>query len=399
LKTPEDKSVVLVCAHKIWNVPPLLNVPKVLADQGWDATVIGYQADDLPEEESLAKSARIRRLRMRSRALPSATLRKAFATLEFLAAAARQVRHLKPSVLICVNEPASILLRWADGVPLKVAWPLEFPEFEMFGSAERLLWQYSSASWPRADFLVAPTAARLALSCGLQPELLERRSFVVHNAPLDGGSLPAATSPKALEATSWIRNEQRAGRACLVHAGAIGNRYGINRLIEAVGDVAGVSLLILGKKHALSESEVTQALRDCQDPTRVKWIDEIPYAELPAVLSQAEAGFVHYIGDTINTRFSAPGKIYEYLRAGMVIVTDNDCCISSELAAAGVGFFFSRPASREGIASAVAKLAAARSELPEMRARARRMFAEEFNLQRQMASLLEAMNQQHSKAL
>jgi glycosyltransferase involved in cell wall biosynthesis len=190
-----------------------------------------------------------------------------------------------------------------------------------------------------------------------------------------------------------MNEEQSAGRVCLVQAGAVGDRYGVNRLIEAVADTTGISLLILGKKHDLAEREVARALRDANDASRVKWIDEVSYRELAAVLARSDAGFVHYVGDTINTRFSAPGKIYEYLRAGMAIVTDDDCCIKSELAAGGVGFFFHRPGTRAGIGQALQRLSASRNKLKEIKQAAQRMFAEEFNLERQMAPLLEAMEQ------
>jgi glycosyltransferase involved in cell wall biosynthesis len=391
-----SREVVIACAHSIWNVPPLINAPKVLSQRGWKTTIIGYHSDALPVEEQLADNARVHRLRLTSRKIPIAHLRQPLAVAEFLIKARRLARSIAPSVLVCTNEPASLLLRDRGLGRLKIAWALEFPEFEMMGALERLLVRRSAASWPRADFFVAPTQTRLALSYGLEPELLNRRGFVVHNAPLAAEVPEAASSQQALAALNWLRKERDKKQITLVYAGAVGNRYGINRLIEAVADERSVSLLILGKRHALSEKEVGDAVSGVGGNTRIKWIDEVGYGELAAVLSGADAGFVHYVGDTINTRFSAPGKIYEYLRSGLAIVTDKDCCIANELAAQEVGFFFERPVSRASIAVALRRLVASHSRIRQTRINAKDMFAGEFNLEAQMDGLLEAMTS-HAK--
>lgn len=385
------RKVVIACAHPIWNVPPLINAPKVLSQCGWNTTVIGYHSDDLPVEERLAENSFVRRLHLSSRKIPLAPLRKSLAVAEYLIKARRLVRSISPSVLICINEPASLLLRGRGLCRLKIAWALEFPEFEMMRGPERVLLRRSAASWPRADFFVAPTHTRLALSYGLEPELLNRRGFVVHNAPLAAEIPGPASSEQALAALSWLEKERDNQQTTLVYAGAVGNRYGIDRVIEAAADVPSVSLLILGKRHALSEKEVGDAVSRVGGNTRIKWIDEVGYRELAAVLSGADAGFVHYVGDTINTRFSAPGKIYEYLRSGLAIVTDRDCCIANELAAQKVGFFFERPANRANIAAALRELVASRGRIQQTRHKAKEMFAGEFNLETQMDGLLKAM--------
>ena len=382
---------MIACAHPIWNVPPLINAPKVLSQRGWKTTVIGYHADNLPIEEQLADNARVRRLQLSSRKIPIAHFRKSFAVVEYLIKARKLARSIAPSVFICINEPACLLLRAGGLGRLKIAWALEFPEFEMMRGPERMLLRRSAASWPRADFFVAPTPTRLALSYGLEPELLNRRGFVVHNAPLAAEIPEPASSEQALAALSWLKKERDKQQTTLVYAGAVGNRYGIDRVIEAVAEVPSVSLLILGKRHTLSEQEVCDAVSRVGGNTRVKWIDEVGYRELAAVLSGADAGFVHYVGDTINTRFSAPGKIYEYLRSGLAIVTDQDCCIANELAAQEMGFFFERPANRANISAALRDLVDSRGRIQQTRRKAKDMFAGEFNLETQMDGLLKAM--------
>jgi glycosyltransferase involved in cell wall biosynthesis len=154
-----------------------------------------------------------------------------------------------------------------------------------------------------------------------------------------------------------------------------------------------VSLLLLGQKHELAEREVSDALRRVGGCNRISWFDEISYHELPAVLAGADAGFVHYVGDTINTRFAAPGKLYEYLRSGLVIVTDDECCIKQELSSRDAGVFFTRPGSHQSIAAALHRLSATRDQLPAAKASARALFEEKFNLQNQMDHLIKSISE------
>lgn len=384
-------TIAVVCAHKIWNVPPLINAPKVFSLQKWRTIVIGFADSDLPPREMLADGAHIQRLTLRTRAIPFAVIRKVAATVEFLLRARAEVKRVKPDILIAVNEPASLLLRLCGTVSLKIAWPLEYPEFESHALPERIIHRISSGSWAKADWLIAPTMFRLALSIGLVPAILNRRCFVVHNAPMLTEKSEATSSAKAFEAIEWIKAQRGVGRLSVLYAGAVGNRYGINRLIEAISDSPDVSLLILGAKHDLAEMEVNQALVDSNAHSAIKWIDEIPYRELASVIRFADAGFVHYIGDTVNTRFSAPGKLYEYLRAGLAIITDSECCIAGELKAAKVGFFFDRPATCASIRLALNELVADRRRLDKIRSASVELYEEQFCLEHQLRPILTAI--------
>ena len=186
------------------------------------------------------------------------------------------------------------------------------------------------------------------------------------------------------------------GRLRIVYSGAVGNRYAIDRLIQAVHANPQACLLILGKKHALSEQEVEAALARCPLGVRFLWVDEIPYAEMQEILPHADVGFAHYLGDTLNTRFSAPGKLYEYLRAGLTLLSDDECCLRAEARSADCGAFFPTPGTVNGISLSIAELCRRSAELPEMKQRSRVLFDAHFSLEQQMQPLFACLHERLS---
>ena len=70
---------LLVCVHRISNVPPLYNVARVLGAAGFETFVVGYQAEDRRKVERVGRNARIIRLNLKSRMLSFSPLRKAAA--------------------------------------------------------------------------------------------------------------------------------------------------------------------------------------------------------------------------------------------------------------------------------------------------------------------------------
>ena len=144
--TQRKPLALVVCAHPFWNVPPLFNVAHELARAGYRVIEIGYQGADRPPHERLSLSVQIFRLTLRSRSLRIGPLRKLLATIEFLAKSRRLITRLRPSLLITFNEPASILMGTGlRGIPVKTAWVLEYPEFELASLPTRLMLKLSAA--------------------------------------------------------------------------------------------------------------------------------------------------------------------------------------------------------------------------------------------------------------
>lgn len=381
---------LIVAVHPIWNVPPFVNAARELAANGYRVLVIGYQAEERPNRERLTDDAWIFRIGISSRRIGWAPLRKLLALFEFLTRARSIVRRLRPDVLITFNDPACILQKLTPDHPKlqRINWLLEYPELERLGLAERTIFRFSASCWKKAEVIVVPTRERLALHLALRPDCGDRKTLVIQNAPLDHPVPRTRPSERTREALTWL-SKSDVSAIQIIYSGAIGNRYGADSLIRAVGSFPhGVRLLILGKKHPLSEKEVQEALNECAFPENIGWVDEIPYVELPQVLQACDVGFATYRGDTLNTRFSAPGKLYEYLKCGLTILSDEHCCIYAEVTAAGCGLFFPKPVTDEGIRAALAQLLDQQPQLPRMKAAARRLFENRLCMEQQIKPLL-----------
>jgi glycosyltransferase involved in cell wall biosynthesis len=381
---------LLIAAHPIWNVPPFVNAAKELARKGYRVIVTGYQSNDLPHQERLAHGAWIFRIPLTSRRVKWDWLRKFLAVFEFLARSASVARRLQPDVLITFNDPACILQRLTRGRKglKRVSWLLEYPELERMDLYQRVLFHFSASCWRRAEVIVVPTKERLALHLALRPECAEKTTLVVQNAPLNEPAVAANPSARTQEALAYLK-DCAPDTIRIIYSGAIGDRYGADSLIRAAGSFPeGIRLLLLGKKHPLAEEEVGRAIKQTAFPENITWIDEIPYRELPQVLQTCDVGFATYRGDTLNTRFSAPGKLYEYLKCGLLILSDEHCCIYADATAAGCGVFFPKPVDDDGIRAALAELLASRGEIARRKAAARRLFETRLSMEQQIKPLL-----------
>jgi glycosyltransferase involved in cell wall biosynthesis len=371
----------------------LLNVAAELGEAGRRTLVVGYWRDGLPRIERIGPNARVIRLVLVSRRIPFGILRRIFATIELIWRASRIVTRSKPRCVIAFNDPAVALLSILRVDTRKVAWLLEYPDYTDLGIFEKMLMSMSFRCWEMADIFVTPTIQRLALHYSKRPALMHKSGIVVHNAPSRRLSSSGPETSEFREAKTWIKNAKSQDLLVMVHAGAIGKRYGIDTAIQAVAAVPRVALLILGADHPVAEADIAEALRSCGGCDRVHWVKGVPYRNLNDILRLCDAGYVYYVGDSINRRFSAPGKIYEYLRAGLIVVTDFDACIAGELAVADCAMFFTRPASATRVADALRKLLDRSEEIPAMRQRAEKLFAEVLCVEHQIPNLLRLVEQ------
>jgi hypothetical protein len=117
------------------------------------------------------------------------------------------------------------------------------------------------------------------------------------------------------------------------------------------------------------------------------WVDAIDYSEMSHILPMFDVGYVTYIGDTLNTFFPAPGKAYEYLKAGLILLTDRDITIFDDLSCYGCAIFFDKPVAQNDLSKSLASVATKPETIAAMKTNARRLFTEKYSFEKQLEPL------------
>lgn len=391
-KASESRTVFSFIASPVVTAPRPVNSAIHFARSGYRVVLIGYRNDNQKKRELLPGGAVIFRVDLRSRKIGLAYLRRIVAVVEFIGITVHILRKKRPAFAVFFNEVAAIALRFLNRTPevRKIAWILEFPESYTQSIGEKLIHRLAVRSWSFADALVFPTPLRMAMSFVMEPALIHSKVFVIHNAPLLANfehQQVATLSPATMEALEFISQCRQRNRMIIIYAGAVGNRYGWDFLIRGVGNCdSAVSLLILGQIHDLGIREYEEASQVVRNKDEIKWVGAVPYAELQGVMEQGDIGFVHYLGDNLNTYFSSPGKLYEYLKAGLAIMTDNMSCVQEYLERYEAGLYFSRPLDDAGMLKLLNGLD--RQMLRVRKENARRLFEEKLSFERQMVDLI-----------
>jgi len=96
---------------------------------------------------------------------------------------------------------------------------------------------------------------------------------------------------------------------------------GGEELIEAVRQTDRVSLFIVGSGDVLGK---LKAGVNYSDPAqRVRFINKVPWEEMMRFTKMADAGISLDKNTSLNYRFSLPNKLFDYLSAGLPVITGN----------------------------------------------------------------------------
>lgn len=391
--------MVIFCMHPIKNLPRPINSAAFFGKEGYQVLVVGYHDTGLSKFEKLGKNAWLIRLPLSSRKIRLSFIRYLFSLCEYLIKCIKIYRRISPGVVITFNEIASILhavfLKSQREVK-RVAWLLEFPENVERNVGKWAMFKISAYSWKFADIVVAPTKERLAMASVLQPQLISKRLFVVQNSSLSADDIHIVRkSSKGFEEVKSFLNEPEVTDSVkIIYAGAIGNRYGLAEIVQAVGKFSGkISLLILGKKHDLALREYNEALKTVSNKSAICWVDSVDYREMSKILSLFDVGFVTYTGDTLNTYFAAPGKAYEYLKAGLILLTDSSLTIYDDLLANDCGIFFHRPIESGKIETQLNVLLEKKISLNRMKQNAKDLYLTRYSFEQQIGPLALELSQ------
>jgi glycosyltransferase involved in cell wall biosynthesis len=111
---------------------------------------------------------------------------------------------------------------------------------------------------------------------------------------------------------------------------------------------------------------------------RVIFLPPVPSEELPGVTVDADMGFILFRNTCLNHYYSLPNKLYEYMMAGVPIISSNFPELSRVLGEAENGITVN-PDSPEAIAAAVDMLAGDHASRSTMGVNGRAAALERYN--------------------
>jgi glycosyltransferase involved in cell wall biosynthesis len=168
----------------------------------------------------------------------------------------------------------------------------------------------------------------------------------------------------------------------------------VRAIYQAAGDHPGRPVRdLLAAADAAPGVEITVRVVDLDRAAfaaeaggRVRVVDPVPVAELVTGLAGYDVGVVINRPVTPNDELAVPGKIFEYMMAGMAVVAPRLGGMAELIEGEEIGLTF-EAGDPGDLGRALAELAADPERLTAMRVRARTLAVERFNSAAQVASL------------
>jgi len=105
----------------------------------------------------------------------------------------------------------------------------------------------------------------------------------------------------------------------ILQGGGINIDKGAEELIEAVRLTENVSLMIAGSGDVLPELKSMVYENDLSD--KIRFFPALPWDDLMKITKSADAGLCLEKDTNINYRFSLPNKLFDYISAGIPVIT------------------------------------------------------------------------------
>jgi len=179
----------------------------------------------------------------------------------------------------------------------------------------------------------------------------------------------------------------------VVFLGAISEEAGLRIVLRAFAlKPVDAILHLYGLVRPAFKDEFQTLLADVRAAGNdVEYRCTVPYDRVPALLQEYEVGLISYQPHHINQYYCSPAKLFEYIAAGLALVTPDYPGLREIIRPPRLGLCVD-PTDPLALADAIGVLASERDETLLMGERARSDFEEKFNFERQAAPLLEALS-------
>jgi len=193
----------------------------------------------------------------------------------------------------------------------------------------------------------------------LQTDLaLTRRPTVVLNGPpLSWGQV---------ESSRQLRSELRLSQdvPLVVYSGGLGPARNLSRAIEAMEDVkdAHLAIVCVPNAHYRVAQKLDREIEALGLSDRVHLVEPVQPDQIISSLSSADLGIHPMIGGLPNHEMALPNKLFDYLRAGLPVVTSDLQELGQFVRTWGIGEVFD-PDDPASIAAAIKRALANREAL------------------------------------
>lgn len=259
----------------------------------------------------------------------------------FLWYSLRQTLKLKPTIIV-TTLPTMGLLGWIAARILRAR--LVYYPFELYGE------QHTRPS----HFLL--TAERLLLAHGIDALITQNRERArVYREERDARVIPTVVhnykAKRELSRTPCLRESLNLPREIkiVLYEGLLVQGRWLDRLLcAAAGLPVDARLVIIGRKAGpYCDRVIVPLLHRPEISGKVMLLPEVPHSEILSYVSDADVGIIIYDDTVRNNLYCEPGKLSDYVFAGIPVVAPAFPTIASVIKDYSIGEIFKCSEPRE----------------------------------------------------
>ncbi len=365
--------------------PFLQNFAQECSRHGFGLRIVTLSPDDEDGVEQLAPGAEHWRVGMPERDLIGKRAARLLKLLRYWGKLRSMIREWRPGVVMGSwggGFALATLLRMFFAPDTRLVFRAhEFIRAEDIGPPNpmhylRPLFRYERRAARKAHIVIIPDPVRARYQA---PYLRIKDPLVIRNTALLRDEVredsPLAGRIRAIRA-------ERPDAVLLAFAGTISAGTKITSLIDSTGEwPENVLCLLMGD----ATDEVRQRLEDSETARRhFQLMGFHPYSDMQRALKEVDIGIMFYASEWLNERYCSPGKLCEYFRAGIAVLTSGQETLKTVVDEKGVGVV-TDPDDPRRLAADITRMAESREELAEMGRRARALHEDDWNFEKQAA--------------
>jgi len=290
---------------------------KSLAENGYDVTVIAYWMSGLKEEE-FQYGYTINRLRLRSKTWTNNSIVQIFKYLEFLFKALLAIKRIKPQ--ICHgHDPNGLLVAYLA----KEFWGCKL----IYDSHE--LWSDSIHSKGKKKLLYK-IGRKFERLCIKKSNSIITVNKSIADIMMEENKIPSINILRNMPYKSInhaiLRKDELGFPNCkfnLIYTGNVEKGRGVAVVIDALKLVhLDVGIIIIGRDSAY-RNKMIEKVNTLNLSHRIKFVNAVPSHEVVNICRFADVGIAPIKNICKSYYLSLPNKIFEYIHAGIPVLSSD----------------------------------------------------------------------------